>query len=160
MTDQPIKFQYQEGIVSGGYSFSAYNNIITLSGFVESLDEKIREAIQYEAITARSLYVDEVKRLRASGEKVNSVLIKRDATRAARERAHIKYSEVWSEVEAIYKSTPLFSVGIPTDHTEIGKPEIAHLFIVAVSGSTNLFDRLMETVKTYNETAPKVVDGP
>jgi len=161
MTEPSIKFQYQDGIVSGGYSFSAYSNIIILSGFVEKLEnEKIREAMQYEALTARSLYVEEVKRLRAKGEKINSSLIKREATRAAREKAQVKYAEVWSEIEEIYQSIPLLSVGPPTEHTETGKPKIVHLLLVAVSEPGNLFSRLVEAIETYNETTPKVVNRP
>ncbi len=123
MTEQQVRFQYQEGIVSGGYSFSAYNNVITLPKFVEKLEsEKVREAIQYEALTARSIYVDEVTRLRASGEKINSVLIKGKASKKARDKAKEKYAEIWSDIENVQRNSLSFS-----ERAQMEKPNIIHL---------------------------------
>jgi len=108
MSEQLIEFQYKEGVVRGGYSFSANNNVIILSGFVKNLkNKKIREAIQYEAKTARTLYVDKVNEVRNSGEQMNQGLIKQNASAKARNMAKDKYAEVWSEVEDICsKFTP------------------------------------------------------
>jgi len=100
MSEQAVVFQYQPGTVVGGYSFSIKNNIITLPGHVERLENAVaREAIQFEATKARSFYVNEVKRLKASGVKVNSVLAKREAITQAREETRTKYSDIWGEVE-------------------------------------------------------------
>jgi len=63
MTKQAVSFKYETGIISDGYSFSAYNNVIKLPEYVKKLENiKVREAIQYEAMTARTLYVYEVKK--------------------------------------------------------------------------------------------------
>lgn len=148
-----IKFQYQTGVVTGGYSFSAYNNIITLSGYVEKLENaKIREAIQYEAKTARSFYVDEVNRLKANGEKVNSFIVKQEATRKAKDIAQTKYAEIWSEVEDVYKNPPLLAekTGNTKIYTNITRLKDVEFF-VAVSGSENLFNRIMETIELCRE---------
>ena len=162
MSPISIKFQYQEGVVKCGYSFSAYNNVIMLPEYVEKLENtKIREAIQYEAKTARSFYVDEVNRLKAKGEKVSSFIAKREAIRKAKDMAQTKYAEIWSEVEDIYNNPPLHLVNSENlaSFTHISCQKDVEFF-VAVAGSENLFNKLMETVKTYNKATPKVVGSP
>ena len=100
MFEQTIKFQYKKGIVVGDYSFSAKNNIIILSGYIERLENnRVREAIKYEAQIARSFYVDEVNRLKSEGEKVNTFYVKSVATKIAKEEVRIKFSDIWDEIE-------------------------------------------------------------
>jgi len=41
MSEQSIIFRYRKCIVAGDYSFSAKNNIITLSGYIERIDNVI-----------------------------------------------------------------------------------------------------------------------
>ena len=156
MSEKPIKFQYQAGIVTGGYSFSAYDNIITLSEYVEKLENvKIREAIQYEAKTARTFYVEEINRLKANGEKINSYNVKRDATIKAKDKAQAKYAEIWSEVEDTYKSSHSLSISVTTNSAKRNKSNIIHLddvgLIITVAGSDSLLSKLIETIKTHNE---------
>jgi hypothetical protein len=116
MSEQPIIFQYQTGTITGGYSFSAYSNKIILPEYVKKLkDTKIREAIHYEAKTARSFYLVEVSRLKSNGEKINSFLVKRDATEKAKAESYIKFSDVWEEVERIYKENE--PVKVPRQHS-------------------------------------------
>ena len=116
MSEQTIKYQYQVGVITGGYSFSANNNIITLSGYVEELENaKVREAIQFEAQKARTYYVEKVNRIKAAGGKVNNFLTKYEAVKRAKEDAKAMYADVWDEVEAINKThdTPIASPQSP-----------------------------------------------
>jgi hypothetical protein len=107
MSEQSVIFRYRKGIVAGDYSFSAKNNIITLSGYIERIDNPaIREAIQYEAKKARSFYIEEVNRLKEIGEKVRTCRVKYEAVQKAKEEAYTKYGDIWGEVEHIYKSPP------------------------------------------------------
>jgi len=165
MSSRSIKFHYKAGAVIGGYSFSAYDNIITLPRYVEKLDNaKIREAIQYEAKTARSFYIEEVNRLKANGEKINSFLVKREATRKAKDKAQAKYAEIWSEVEDIYKTPPPLSVAPAKTTSNRNKFNITNIkdigFFIAVVGSDNLLDKLIETIEAHNEAIGKAVDSP
>jgi hypothetical protein len=159
MSERPIKFKYQKGIVTGGYSFSVKNNIITLSEYVEKLDPAIREAIQYEAKTARSFYIDEVNRLKANGEKVRTCRIKYEAVKRAKEEAEGKYADIWCDVEDIYNSQPLLSEETTTGNAESNNPNIiiqkGVKFIVVAADSDNLFNKLIETIENYNEATPK-----
>lgn len=162
MLKQPIKFQYKAGIIIDGYSFSAYNNTITLSGYIEKLDNaKIREAILYEAETARSFYVEEVNRLKASGRKINSYLVKREAISKAKNKTQAKYAEIWSEVVDTYKTPPL-SVEPSTSNMEGGNTKNIHLkniaLFVVVSDSKKLYDKLIETIEACHKVSDKVVD--
>ena len=162
MSEQSIKFQYQKGEVVGGYSFSAYNNVITLPKYVQKLENlKIREAIQYEAKTARSLYIEEVTRLKAKGKKINSSIVKREATKKAKDKAQTKYAEIWSEVEDTYNSPPPLYGAIPTSTIESTKPNIIHIKdvgILIIAKSDNLINKLIETIESHNEAARKMVD--
>ena len=163
MSEQSIKFQYQNGEVTGGYSFSAYSNVITLPKYVQKLENtKIREAIQYEAKTAHSFYIEEVARLRNRGEKINSSLVKRDATRKAKDMAQTKYAEIWSEVEGVYNLPPVYE-SIPISTIESSNPNIVHIkgvgFLV-IAKSDSLINKLIETIEAHNEVARKVVDIP
>jgi len=115
MSRESVKFQYHTGIVVGNYSFSANNDIITLSGYVEKLeDDRIREAIKFEAITARAFYVDELNRRKLMGDRINSSNIKSEATRRAKVEAKDKYFDIWDMVENIYKIPPKIFATKPT----------------------------------------------
>jgi len=160
MSERPIKFKYQKGLIVGGYSFSAYDNIITFSEYVQQLEnEKIREAIQYEAKTAHSFYIYEVKRLKANGEMVKTSRVKYEAIKRAKEDAKIKYADIWDDVEDTYKHPPPLSVEIITHNAENDNPNIILQkgvnFIVVVAGSDNLLDSLIETIETHNKNAKK-----
>ena len=134
MSEQVVVFRYQPGAVVGGYSFSIKNNIITLPGHVEKLENAVaREAIQFEATKARSFYVNEVKRLKASGAKINAVLLKREAIIKAKAEARIKYANILGEVENAY-STPLQAARVVTADVKGNNPnssnEQANRFII------------------------------
>ena len=158
MLDKSINFKYHTGMVTGDYSFSANNNTITLSGYVEKLENaRIREAMQFEAIVARRLYVDEVNKLRASGRLANTFHIKREATIKAKEQAKVNYADVWNEVENIYKNPPLTSVTKPTGNTENNIINLFHVkdteILVAVAGSDSVISnlkQLTETIEAHN----------
>ena len=157
MSDSRIKFKYQAGIVTGNYAFSINSNTITLSGYVEKLENaRIREAMEFEAMAARSYYVNEVNRLKASGERVSKYHIKCDATIKAQEQAKAHYADVWSEVETTYKNPPLMSVSTLTENAESNKLNLFRIqgvpFYVAVVGSGNLpsnLKQLIETIEAY-----------
>lgn len=107
MSEQ-IRFQYRKGIVPQGYSFSAKNNVIILSEYVENIaNARVREAILYEAERARQLYVEEINNLRSIGEDVNTHDVKRDASMKARFEAQAKFSDVWDEVESTHQTAKL-----------------------------------------------------
>lgn len=88
-----ITWKYQAGTVSGGYAFSANNEEITLSGYVQKLPELDQNIIKYEAEKARSNYVAAVKAKKKAGEKVNPLTIKRESVLAAKEATVKKFTE-------------------------------------------------------------------
>jgi hypothetical protein len=164
MPEQPIKFQYQEGVVTGGYSFSAQSNIIKLSGYVQKLENRrVCEAIQYEAQKARFYYVEEVKRVKAAGGKVNNVLTKYEAVKKAKEDTRALYADVWSEVEDTYKITMFSSMGSTADNQERNKSAVVHLknaeLILVVAGPDSLSKRLIEVIEAHDGATPKVADS-
>jgi hypothetical protein len=100
-----MKIVYQAGNVTGGYSFSANKEQITLSGYVENLPENIKEVILYEATTARELYVSKVKAKKEQGEKVSPLELKREAVEEAVKDTISKFSEeVYNEVQEVVAS--------------------------------------------------------
>lgn len=100
-----MKIVYQAGNVTGGYSFSANKEQITLSGYVENLPENIKEVILYEATTARELYVSKVKTKKEQGEKVSPLELKREAVEEAVKDTISKFSEeVYNEVQEVVAS--------------------------------------------------------
>lgn len=97
-----MKIIYQAGNVTGGYAFSANNEEITLSGYVENLTQAEQEVIIFEASKARELYVSEVARKKAAGEKVNPLTIKRESVASAKEAAQEKFGEeLYNSVQKI-----------------------------------------------------------
>jgi len=110
MLEQAIEFRYQANAITGGYSFSAKNNIINLPEYVERISNpRTRTAIQYEAEKARYHYVAEVGRLKALGEnKVDTFLVKREAVKKAKKETQTLYADVWQEVELIQKSGKIY----------------------------------------------------
>jgi len=84
---------YQAGNVTGGYAFSANNEVITLSGYVEKLPEEQKNVIIFEANKARELYTAEVARKKAAGEKVNPLTIKRESVAEAKKATQEKFGE-------------------------------------------------------------------
>ena len=159
MSEKPIKFQYQKGIIADIYSFSANNNVITLSEYIEKLENaKIREAIQYEAKIARALYVDEVNRLKREGKKVNTFLIKREASKMAKKEAQAVYTDIWGEVERIYANPPPIPVATATGNTKIIHLKNIEFFIAVTE--EDLFNKLTETIENHYEATRKVVDSP
>jgi len=108
MTCNSAEIQFKLGHIPGGYSFSIKNNTIMLSGYFKNIEnERVRIATQYVAIRARHYYVEEVNRLKAQKEKVNTFFVKRDASERAKAEACIKFADVWNEVEKIYKENEL-----------------------------------------------------
>ena len=123
MSKQVKKYQYKKGVVQGGYSFSVHNDVIILSEYVGKLeDDRVREAILFEAERARHHYVTEVKRLKTLGKKVNTYLIKQEATKIAKAEARTKFADVWDKVERIYETSliPITSTQpqTPTAHAD------------------------------------------
>ena len=101
-----VRFQYKTGLVTGGYSFSLHSNVIILPEYIKRLaNDRIRAALLYEAERCRKHYVTEVNRLKALGERVNTFLIKREATNKAKAETKAKFSDVWDEVERTYEAS-------------------------------------------------------
>jgi hypothetical protein len=158
MLEQSVKFQYQAGIVTGGYSFSAYNNIITLSGYVETLDNaRVREAIHYEAEKARTYYVETVNKLKLCGEKVSTFYVKRDAIQRARKEAQSKYMDVWNEVESVCKAnetaviTPQPTVTDIVNQCNARKPIISLVRLDSINARNRLDDIIKQIHDLYPE---------
>jgi intein/homing endonuclease len=104
MLNVPIEIRYKRDYIPSGYSFSIKSNAIFLSEYFRSIvSERVRTAIQYVAIRAHYHYVAEVNRLKNLNEKINTFTVKRDSTEKAKSEACIKFSDVWDEVEKIYK---------------------------------------------------------
>ena len=121
----------------------------------------------YSTISARScfgllysLIIEEVTRLKGKGEKINSSLVKREATRKAKDMAKTKYAEIWGEVEDVYNLPPVYDP-IPISIIESNNPNIIHIkgvgFLV-IAKSDILINKLIETIEAHNEVARKVVD--
>lgn len=118
MLEQSVKFKYKANAVTGEYSFSALDNVITLPEYVAKLENpRVREAIKYEAEKARSYYINEVKELKTSKVKVNNFRTKREAVKRAREEAQQKYFDIWDEVEAAQKSARIYETSKSTPDT-------------------------------------------
>ena len=152
MTEQ-VRFQYQKGIVTGGYSFSVGNNIITLPAYVEDIaNARVREAIQHEAEKARRYYIEEVNRLKMLGEKVSTFYAKREATMKAIEETRAKYADIWDEVETAKKAVKLSETTKPKHET----PQPNDL--KTDSAPCHAKDtRFLVTVKGYGNTTQQIV---
>lgn len=79
-----IKFKVSDKPISGFYSFSASNEIITLSSVVRQFSEEELENIKAEATLARENYIAGVNKAKESGEKVSPATIKAKAVQDAK----------------------------------------------------------------------------
>lgn len=163
MSHQQVVFQYKMGIVTDGYSFSAHNNIIILSGYIEKLENaKVRDAIHYEAEHARSLYIDNINKMKTAGEKLNTFLAKREAIKKAKEATKIMYADVWDDMESIKNicKSSIIPSNIPTESNPTKLSDQPHhpirfidkkaTLLIAVSDPNNNNQWINETMSVTN----------